>query len=126
MRFRDVSGLLASILVGYLTLLHVNSPWQVSALSVGIVAGLLSTRLRVAAFSSLVGSSPFIVVLAARTSDPAGGKLLGLIASIAGLPPFAILGLLTLSYLGISISTASIVSTVLGMISSRKRRAGSW
>jgi hypothetical protein len=124
MRFRDVSGLLASILVGYLTLLHVNSPWQVSALSVGIVAGLLSTRLRVAAFSSLVGSSPFISVLALRTSDPAGGKLLGLIASIAGLPPFAILALLTLSYLGISTSTASIVSTVLGMISSRKGRAG--
>jgi hypothetical protein len=53
-----------------------------------------------------------------------GGKLLGLIASIAGLPPFAILGLLTLSYLGISIATASIVSTVLGTISSRKGRAG--
>jgi hypothetical protein len=124
MRFRDVSALLASVIVGYLTLFHVNSPWQVSALSVGIVAGLLSTRLWLAAFSSLVGSLPFIGVLALRTSDPAGGKLLGLIASIAGLPPFAILGLLTLSYLGISISTASIVSTVLGTISSRKGRAG--
>jgi hypothetical protein len=124
MRFRDVSGLLASVIVGYLTLFHVNSPWQVSALSVGVVAGLLSTRLGVAAFSSLVGSLPFIGVLALRTSDPVGGKLLGLIASIAGLPPFAILGLLTLSYLGISISTASIVSTVLGTISSRKGRAG--
>jgi hypothetical protein len=124
MRFRDVSALLASVIVGYLTLFHVNSPWQVSALSVGVVAGLLSTRLGVAAFSSLVGSLPFIGVLALRTSDPVGGKLLGLIASIAGLPPFAILGLLTLSYLGISISTASIVSTVLGTISSRKGRAG--
>jgi hypothetical protein len=124
MRFRDISGLLASVIVGYLTLFHVNSPWQVSALSVGVVAGLLSTRLGVAAFSSLVGSLPFIGVLALRTSDPVGGKLLGLIASIAGLPPFAILGLLTLSYLGISISTASIVSTVLGTISSRKGRAG--
>jgi hypothetical protein len=124
MRFRDISGLLASMIVGYLTLFHVNSPWQVSALSVGVVAGLLSTRLGVAAFSSLVGSLPFIGVLALRTSDPVGGKLLGLIASIAGLPPFAILGLLTLSYLGISISTASIVSTVLGTISSRKGRAG--
>lgn len=124
MRFRDVSALLASVIVGYLTLFHVNSPWQVSALSVGVVAGLLSTRLGVAALSSLLGSLPFIGVLALRTSDPVGGKLLGLIASIAGLPPFAILGLLTLSYLGISISTASIVSTVLGTISSRKRRAG--
>jgi hypothetical protein len=124
MRFRYVSALLASMIVGYLTLFHVNSPWQVSALSVGVVAGLLSTRLGVAAFSSLVGSLPFIGVLALRTSDPVGGKLLGLIASIAGLPPFAILGLLTLSYLGISISTASIVSTVLGTISSRKGRAG--
>jgi hypothetical protein len=124
MRFRYVSALLASVIVGYLTLFHVNSPWQVSALSVGVVAGLLSTRLGVAAFSSLVGSLPFIGVLALRTSDPVGGKLLGLIASIAGLPPFAILGLLTLSYLGISISTASIVSTVLGTISSRKGRAG--
>jgi hypothetical protein len=124
MRFRYVSALLASMIVGYLMLFHVNSPWQVSALSVGVVAGLLSTRLGVAAFSSLVGSLPFIGVLALRTSDPAGGKLLGLIASIAGLPPFAILGLLTLSYLGISISTASIVSTVLGTISSRKGRAG--
>jgi hypothetical protein len=124
MRFRDVSALLASVIVGYLTLFHVNSPWQVSALSVGVVAGLLSTRLGVAAFSSLVGSLPFIGVLALRTSDPVGGKLLGLIASIAGLPPFAILGLLTLSYLGISISTASIVSTVFGTISSRKGRAG--
>ncbi len=124
MRFRDVSALLASVIVGYLTLFHVNSPWQVSALSVGVVAGLLSTRLGVAAFSSLIGSLPFIGVLALRTSDPAGGKLLGLIAMIAGLPPFAILGLLTLSYLGISISTASIVSTVLGTISSRKGRAG--
>jgi hypothetical protein len=124
MRFRDVSALLVSVIVGYLTLFHVNSPWQVSALSVGVVAGLLSTRLGVAAFSSLVGSLPFIGVLALRTSDPVGGKLLGLIASIAGLPPFAILGLLTLSYLGISISTASIVSTVLGTISSRKGRAG--
>jgi hypothetical protein len=124
MRFRYVSALLASMIVGYLTLFHVNSPWQVSALSVGVVAGLLSTRLGIAAFSSLVGSLPFIGVLALRTSDPVGGKLLGLIASIAGLPPFAILGLLTLSYLGISISTASIVSTVLGTISSRKGRAG--
>jgi hypothetical protein len=124
MRFRDISALLASVIVGYLTLFHVNSPWQVSALSVGVVAGLLSTRLGVAALSSLLGSLPFIGVLALRTSDPAGGKLLGLIASIAGLPPFAILGLLTLSYLGISISTASIVSTVLGTISSRKGRAG--
>jgi hypothetical protein len=124
MRFRYVSALLASMIVGYLTLFHVNSPWQVSALSVGVVAGLLSTRLGVAAFSSLIGSLPFIGVLALRTSDPAGGKLLGLIAMIAGLPPFAILGLLTLSYLGISISTASIVSTVLGTISSRKGRAG--
>jgi hypothetical protein len=115
---------LASVIVGYLTLFHVDSPWQVSALSVGVVAGLLSTRLWLAAFSSLVGSLPFIGVLALRTSDPAGGKLLGLIASIAGLPPFAILGLLTLSYLGISISTASIVSTVLGTISSRKGRVG--
>jgi len=124
MRFRIFSALLVSVIVGYLTLFHVNSPWQVSALSVGVVAGLLSTRLGVAAFSSLIGSLPFIGVLALRTSDPAGGKLLGLIAMIAGLPPFAILGLLTLSYLGISISTASIVSTVLGMISSRKGRAG--
>lgn len=124
MRFRVVSALLVSVIVGYLTLFHVNSPWQVSALSVGVVAGLLSTRLGVAAFSSLIGSLPFIGVLALRTSDPAGGKLLGLIAMIAGLPPFAILGLLTLSYLGISISTASIVSTVLGTISSRKGRAG--
>jgi hypothetical protein len=124
MRFRDVSRLLASMIVGYMTLFHVNSPWQVSALFVGVVAGLLSTRLGGAVFSSLVGSLPFIGVLALRTSDPAGGKLLGLIASIAGLPPFAILGLLTLSYLGISISTASIVSTVLGTISSRKGRAG--
>jgi len=124
MRFRVVSALLVSVIVGYLTLFLVNSPWQVSALSVGVVAGLLSTRLGVAAFSSLIGSLPFIGVLALRTSDPAGGKLLGLIAMIAGLPPFAILGLLTLSYLGISISTASIVSTVLGMISSRKGRAG--
>jgi hypothetical protein len=124
MRFRIVSALLVSVIVGYLTLFHVNSPWQVSALSVGVVAGLLSTRLGVAAFSSLIGSLPFIGVLALRTSDPAGGKLLGLIAMIAGLPPFAILGLLTLSYLGISISTASIVSTVLGTISSRKGRAG--
>jgi hypothetical protein len=115
---------LVSVIVGYLTLFHVNSPWQVSALSVGVVAGLLSTRLGVAAFSSLIGSLPFIGVLALSTSDPAGGKLLGLIASIAGLSPFAILGLLTLSYLGISISTASIVSTVLGTISSRKGRAG--
>jgi hypothetical protein len=124
MRFRYVSALLASVIVGYLTLFHVNSPWQVSALSVGVVAGLLSTRLGVAASSSLLGSLPFIGVLALRTSDPVGGKLLGLIASIAGLPPFAILGLLTLSYLGISICTASIVSTVLGTISSRKGRAG--
>jgi hypothetical protein len=124
MRFRIVSALLVSVIVGYLTLFHVNSPWQVSALSVGVVAGLLSTRLGVAAFSSLIGSLQFIGVLALRTSDPAGGKLLGLIAMIAGLPPFAILGLLTLSYLGISISTASIVSTVLGTISSRKGRAG--
>ncbi|MFZ8857755.1 MAG: hypothetical protein ACO2O1_05890 [Candidatus Caldarchaeales archaeon] len=124
MRFRVVSALLVSVIVGYLTLFLVNSPWQVSALSVGVVAGLLSTRLGVAAFSSLIGSLPFIGVLALRTSDPAGGKLLGLIAMIAGLPPFAILGLLTLSYLGISISTASIVSTVLGTISSRKGRAG--
>ena len=124
MRFRIFSALLVSVIVGYLTLFHVNSPWQVSALSVGVVAGLLSTRLGVAAFSSLIGSLPFIGVLALRTSDPAGGKLLGLIAMIAGLPPFAILGLLTLSYLGISISTASIVSTVLGTISSRKGRAG--
>jgi hypothetical protein len=124
MRFRIVSALLVSVIVGYLTLFHVNSPWQVSALSVGVVAGLLSTRLGVAAFSSLIGSLQFIGVLASRTSDPAGGKLLGLIAMIAGLPPFAILGLLTLSYLGISISTASIVSTVLGTISSRKGRAG--
>jgi hypothetical protein len=124
MRFRIFSALLVSVIVGYLTLFHVNSPWQVSALSVGVVAGLLSTRLGVAAFSSLIGSLPFIGVLALRTSDPAGGKLLGLIAMIAGLPPFAILGLLTLSYLGISISTASVVSTVLGTISSRKGRAG--
>jgi hypothetical protein len=123
MRFRDVVGPLVSLLVGYLTLFHLNSPWQVSALSVGIASGLLCTRLSAAAASSLIGASQFIGVLTVRTFDAAGRKLLELIASIAGLPPFAVLGLLMLSYLGISVATASIVSTVVGMISSRKRKS---
>ncbi len=122
MRFRNVVGPLASLTVGYLTLFHLNVPWQFSALAVGIAAGLLSSRLSMAAASSLAGASPFVAVLAVRVSDAAGIRLLEIIASVAGLPPFAVLGLLTLSYVGISVASASIVNTVVGLISSHMRK----
>jgi hypothetical protein len=124
MRIRVLAGPLASLLVGYLTLFHLDAPWQLSALSVGVAAGLFCARLAVAAVSSLLGTLPFVAVLAFRVSDAAGRRLLELIASISGLPPFAILGLLIVSFAGISVATSSIVGTVANVFSSRRRRAG--
>ncbi len=123
MRVKEVVGPLASLLVGYLTLFHLDVPWQLSALSVGLAAGLLCPRLTVAAASSLLGTLPFVTVLAFRTLDSAGRRLLELIASISGLPPLAILGLLIVSFAGISVATASIVSTVVNAVMSHRRRA---
>ena len=124
MRIRVLAGPLTSLLVGYLTLFHLDAPWQLSALSVGVAAGLFCARLAVAAVSSLLGTLPFVAVLAFRVSDAAGRRLLELIASISGLPPFAILGLLIVSFAGISVATPSIVGTVANVFSSRRRRAG--
>jgi len=123
MRIRVLAGPLASLLVGYLTLFHLDAPWQLSALSVGVAAGLFCARLAVAAVSSLLGTLPFVAVLAFRVSDAAGRRLLELIASISGLPPFAILGLLIVSFAGISVATSSIVGTVANVFLSRRRRA---
>ena len=124
MRMGSFVGPLASLLVGYLTLFHLDAPWQLSALSVGVTAGLLCRRLAVAAASSLLGTLPFVTVLAFRISDAAGRRLLELIASISGLPPLAILGLLIVSFAGISVATSSIVGTVANVFSPRRRRAG--
>lgn len=122
MRWGALLGPLLSLLVGYLTLFHTPLSWQLSALSVGIVAGVLSGRLVAAAASSLAGSLPFIAVLSGRVLDEAGRRLLEVVSSIAGLQPTVVLGLLVLSYLGIAVSSSAIANVVLGAVRARRGR----
>lgn len=124
MRLEALLGPLASLAVGYLTLFHAPLSWQLSAISVGFVAGILSVRVATAAASSLVGSLPFLAVLSGRVLDGAGMRLLELMASIAGLQPSVILGLLVLSYVGIAASSSAVVSVVSGAVRARLGRGG--
>ena len=122
MRREALIGPLASIAIGYLTLFHTPLPWQLSAVSVGLVAGALCGRTSTATSSSLLGSIPFLAALSLRVLDRTGWRLLELVSSIAGLQPSVVLGLLVLSYVGIAASSSAIVSVVLGAIRARKGR----